>query len=561
MIDPNIALSYHPQIQLQDPLQGMGQAMSLYSLANRGQLEQAQLTAANQENQMRQIQMQDQQTLRQALVDSNGDPDKMFQLAQQRGVSPSTLLGLKTSLLDMKTKAATLDKDVRANQLAKNTAIQSKLAPIVSETDPAKQAQMWGQLSQDLVNDGTISPQEAAQHPYPGSPDGVKQYVAGLNLEKWTLSQQQQGTANQRNAAADQTYSKMISDAYAGVKSADDLNAANLQLMAKLPPKYANQLLTKYDPDQVAQIANANLSPVDRSTIQHQRTQEQQAATGAQATQDFRKQELGIQQQNANTNAHREARESQGADPSQASPLQQNLAQGLVKGLYSVQDMRRFGNDGKVALTLAPALDSTWTENRYQTLRNFTTGKGADADGLANLVMLNQHLDRLKQNSAALGTKINPWSQNATRVASDANDISGILGKLVKGGVLSVEEHKEYMSRLNSPLESVRDSAADEMKELVAGKIAGLQQKFKNGAGYDMPASMLGSAASLVNPKPAPAPSPAPAANPSPAPSPTLPKGNGAVLSNPVIVKQFLDAAGGDKNKARALAQQNNWKF
>jgi hypothetical protein len=564
MIDPNILLQSRP-VDIETPLQAQTQAQNLTNLANQAALQRADLTAVNQQNQMRQTQMQDQQTLRQAFLDSNGNPDQLMTLARQRGVSPQTLMQLQGSLLDMKTKYAALDKDTLANTQTKNDQLQSLLAPVANETDPAKQETAWNSGIGQAISKGLMQPAEAAQHPYPG-PDGVKNYVSSLNLEKWALSRQQLGTANQRNAAADQNYGKMISDAYAGVKNADDLNAANLGLMAKLPGKYANQLLTKYDPDAVAQIANANLSPADRSTIQHQRIQEQQAAANGQATQDFRKQQLGIEQQNANTNANREARESQqqaaSVDPSQATPLQQSLAQGLVKGLYSVQDMRRFGNDGKLALSLAPALDSTWTENRYQTLRNFTTGKGADADALANLVMLNQHLDRLKQNSAALGTKINPWSQNATRVASDANDISGILGKLVKGGVLSVEEHNEYMGRLNSPLESVRDSAADEMKELVAGKVAGLQQKFKNGAGYDMPASMLGSAANLTpvagkpgQPQPQPMPRPVPV-NPNPAPQPAaaprVPNGSVSVTDPRGVTHWFANQAAADNFKRLA---------
>lgn len=45
------------------------------------------------------------------------------------------------------------------------------------------------------------------------------------------------------------------------------------------------------------------------------------------------------------------------------------------------------------------------------------------------------------------------------------------------------------------------------------------------------------------------------------APQSSLPQGNGGPLTDPAIAKQYLAAAGGDKVKARQLAQQNNWKF
>lgn len=40
-----------------------------------------------------------------------------------------------------------------------------------------------------------------------------------------------------------------------------------------------------------------------------------------------------------------------------------------------------------------------------------------------------------------------------------------------------------------------------------------------------------------------------------------LPKGNGGQLTDAGMAKKFLDAAGGDKAKARTLAAQNGWKF
>lgn len=42
---------------------------------------------------------------------------------------------------------------------------------------------------------------------------------------------------------------------------------------------------------------------------------------------------------------------------------------------------------------------------------------------------------------------------------------------------------------------------------------------------------------------------------------PKLPQGKGQTLTDPAVANQFLKAAGGDKNKARALAKKNGWVF
>lgn len=62
MIDPNIALGVRP-INLEGPMDAYQQAMGLKTMANQQQLQQAQLTGAQQENQMRQIQIDQTQKL------------------------------------------------------------------------------------------------------------------------------------------------------------------------------------------------------------------------------------------------------------------------------------------------------------------------------------------------------------------------------------------------------------------------------------------------------------------------------------------------------------------
>lgn len=168
----------------------------LQTLSQMGQLKQQALQSQNaqMELQQRQIVLQDQEAMQQAMQQWDGkDPKTLFDLMRQGGVSAPSLLDVQTKLLDQKQKMATLDTSDLANHQTRNTQAQSLLQPVTEETDPVKQQPLWNQAvtsaaQQGLLTDPQGNPlttdQALAQHPYPG-PDGVKRYVAGLNLDKW----------------------------------------------------------------------------------------------------------------------------------------------------------------------------------------------------------------------------------------------------------------------------------------------------------------------------------------------------------------------------------------
>lgn len=240
MVNPEIPLQTQTP-RPSDPLEAYARVTALKQALGAQQVQQQQLTALGQENQQRALALQDQQTMRQAFIESNGDPEKLMSIARQKGVGPQAILGLQNSLLDMKTKVATLNKDELANHLATNSQLQSLVAPAAKEADPAKATALWNQAVQSAVEQKLIPPAEAAKHPYPG-PDGAKAYAAGLNMSSWALRQEQDATANKNNTEAGVAQQKI--DWLKNLKA--NPQAADQQIDSILSPKLDSQANAAY---------------------------------------------------------------------------------------------------------------------------------------------------------------------------------------------------------------------------------------------------------------------------------------------------------------------------
>lgn len=299
--DPTIPLMSRPP-QPQSPLATLAQIQQLRGMQTQQQLEQAQLAGLDQENQMRQTQMQDQQIMRQAWMDSQGDPNTFLSLASQRGASATALMQSKATMLDMQMKTAALDEKTRANLQAKNDRIQSVLTPVAGEPDPNKQQVQWDLGQQQLVREGTITQQEAQQHPYPG-PDGVKTYVAQLNYSNSLMNQgkkadayknQQQGDLAAAQIPGKQAQSDLavLQNAVSDLTAKPPANPVEYGIRtAQLPPAVAQKILaavpvSQYDPQKSpAQLRMLGMTP-------DQQTGAVQNAQNESDTQAYRASEL-----------------------------------------------------------------------------------------------------------------------------------------------------------------------------------------------------------------------------------------------------------------------------
>jgi hypothetical protein len=134
--------------------------------------------------------------------------------------------------------------------------------------------------------------------------------------------------------------------------------------------------------------------------------------------------------------------------------------------------------------------DPTYTDARYKGKQNFKNS--GDAQNIVQLSTAMEHADRAITNSAqagfapALGSKTFESPESAAYM-QDAEFLTGEVGKLVKNGVLSVDEGNKISSGLTAARQTVRDSALNETMDLLGGKARGVFQKYKTATGQDLP--------------------------------------------------------------------------
>lgn len=134
--------------------------------------------------------------------------------------------------------------------------------------------------------------------------------------------------------------------------------------------------------------------------------------------------------------------------------------------------------------------DPTFTDARYDTKQNFKT-KG-DSQNLQSLSTALEHVERASTNSAALGNSPSlltgrNLSGAAAAYNQDVNLFTEEAGKLVKGGVIGEHEFNALKQGMQSPVQSIRDSAIKETVNLLGGRINAGFNKYRVGAGQDIP--------------------------------------------------------------------------
>jgi hypothetical protein len=169
------------------------------------------------------------------------------------------------------------------------------------------------------------------------------------------------------------------------------------------------------------------------------------------------------------------------------------LAQKLAAGELNPSMLSRL--PGKQAImSAAVQINPNWTPQLYETKKDFKTGKGAD--DLQRLQTAYEHAQRFIDNSGHMGTLESATSGmnltgNQRKMSSDANLLSGEVGRLVTGGVVPEGELHQIQNNLKSSSASVRRDAANELMQLVSGKVAGLKKRYENGTGMQFDNSLL----------------------------------------------------------------------
>ena len=333
-------------------------------------------------------------------------------------------------------------------------------------------------------------------------------------------------------------------------------------------------------PEQIVQAGQAASNAAQ--TAHHNSVEEGQGA-----------QRIRIEAQNASTNRGRLSVEQSNAGlDSSGRPISYTDAQGnpanitpLAKliGDYKLPPANARGyntNRGLMNQVIAynPNFDIGEYEQRYKTMKDLAPSGPLGQQALA-LNTLVRHSDDMLDAADALNNgnlqayntvsqKIAQWTGSPAPTNFDQlrQYVAGETVKLVRGGGGSeadIQAAQANINRANSPAQlagALRTNFA-----VAGGKLEALNSAVRTSTHNPNFTALDSGAAELMQKRGYDPNTLKPAVNPSTQSSPSspgsLPNGNGAALTNPVIVKQFLDAAGGNLVQARALAQQSGWKF
>lgn len=285
-LDPSIPLSVRPP-QVTPPAEAMGQQLSLRNAVNQGQLQQQSIQAAQMENQERQLQLQSQQAIRQAYMDSDGDYDKLPMMAAKNGALPKDVMALNQTITQMRLHHAQLDETTLKNNAAKADQLGGLFEPIITAPPEQKQALYENAVragqQKGLISDPNYSTQ------YPGD-DSVKLLVnqfkgaKQLNEEahQRKIEQSAQQTADARKLAAESGKQKTNLELLEKKKQ----DAASELSLAKTPQEYQQKLDSlehgvatrflsavppeQFDPKTSPQILRqVGMTPEQQTTTQH----------------------------------------------------------------------------------------------------------------------------------------------------------------------------------------------------------------------------------------------------------------------------------------------------
>lgn len=170
-IDPTIALGIKAPPQI-DPVALQTRAAQYRNLISEGQLRQQEIT--NNQEKLKQEQLataktiraqNDEEGLRQALMNSDGKPENVISQALKNGVGPDAIEAYQKHVADVaKTTAETADKELPV-KIDKNNRLLT-LHDQYLQMSPQEQAQNWPAIYQQAV---AIDP-ETAKHFSPDSP-------------------------------------------------------------------------------------------------------------------------------------------------------------------------------------------------------------------------------------------------------------------------------------------------------------------------------------------------------------------------------------------------------
>lgn len=167
-----------------NPLDQYAKALSVKSMIQGQQTRQLQQQGLQQENQQRQMAIDDATGQKRALVDANGDFGKFQQNIQdpKYGVSVQGQLDMSNKIMAHQKAAYELDDASLGNAQKKATGMAGHLQPLTQLADwDSVQAALPKVVNSALV-DGTATPAEIEQLKHIANLDDLKSHVSGLQM-------------------------------------------------------------------------------------------------------------------------------------------------------------------------------------------------------------------------------------------------------------------------------------------------------------------------------------------------------------------------------------------
>lgn len=164
------------------PLDQMAKMAQLKMMLGQSQLIPLQVQQQQQENQMRQIQLNDATGLKQALIDANGDWSQYQKNASdpKYGISVQGQLDISNKIMAHQKASYELDDTALANTQKKSTALAGHLEPLTELPDWQTVQVTMPLVMKAAQADGTLTQQEAQALSKIQNMDDLKLHVSGL---------------------------------------------------------------------------------------------------------------------------------------------------------------------------------------------------------------------------------------------------------------------------------------------------------------------------------------------------------------------------------------------
>ncbi len=476
-IQPDIALQVKP-MQINDPLETAGKVLSIRGAQQNQALGAQQLQAGALHLQQQQMEMADQQTLRQALIANNGDREAALKSVVGK-INPATYNAGIEAVIKQKKELGDLDKQKREAldfQLGK---VSDALAPVL-QAPPEQKAAVYQQGIGFLKAHGVDTSQ---MNPEYTNDEDIQASLAHAN-GYLKMSEEVRKQAEEKRAAA---------------KAPVELAKLGSEATA------AQQKATGTEPIQPFQTATlAGQAETRAQTAAHNTATE----ANAEAMRKQGSQRLGIEQTRLKMQ-----QEQMGFD--QNGGVSQT-ARAAVSGDLDPQTVRSMlrRNPGLIEQMkrVDPEFDEANIERRYGTLKEFNSTSNSKAGGqvlaLNTLIhhaeLYQQVAESLKNGSFRPGNAAYNAVANAfgaappTQANLVARFLAGETGKVATGGVPAEGEINGILKSLGS------DASPDQIKQagatllqVAAGRATPLMERVKE-AKLDKVVRVLGNDAQEI---------------------------------------------------------------